>query len=189
MTKLIKHTTSSSLDTIANEIAQAELMNEFPPVEQWSPKQVGDIDIFIDSQGRWFHEKQQIMREKLIRLFASILVFELGEYYLKTPVERLKITVEDAPFIITQWHWVEGEFGRQLNVHTNINSQVLLSQQTQIVNKNDQIYIRVHRNLLAKLSRNVYYQWIDMAEESLTSQGCKLILQSNGQQLVIASIT
>ena len=70
-----------------------------PPVHLWNPPHCGEIDIRIARNGLWFHEGTPIGREALVRLFASVLRKDPDGYHLVTPVEKMKIAVEDAPFI------------------------------------------------------------------------------------------
>jgi hypothetical protein len=70
-----------------------------PPVESWNPPFCGDIDMEIKRDGTWFHEGTPIGRRGLVKLFASILIREGDKYFLVTPVEKVGIRVEDAPFI------------------------------------------------------------------------------------------
>ncbi|MFC6979746.1 DUF1285 domain-containing protein [Microbulbifer taiwanensis] len=81
------------------------LQQEFrghPPVHKWNPDFCGDMDLVIRRDGRWIHEGTEIRRLPLVKLFASILKHEGDEYFLVTPVEKLRIRVEDVPFIATQ---------------------------------------------------------------------------------------
>ena len=59
-----------------------------PPVHLWKPQLSGDMDMVIDREGRWIHEGGEIKRPAMVKLFASILVFEEGDYFLVTPVEK-----------------------------------------------------------------------------------------------------
>ena len=70
-----------------------------PPVHLWNPPFSGDLDMQIKRDGSWFYEGTPIKRPELVRLFASILKLEEGRYYLVTPVEKVGLTVEDAPFV------------------------------------------------------------------------------------------
>lgn len=73
-----------------------------PPLEKWDPPLSGDIDIRIDAEGRWFHEDSPIQRDAIVRLFASILRREDdGDYYLVTPGEKWRISVQRHPLMIT----------------------------------------------------------------------------------------
>jgi len=67
------------------------------PLEDWSPKDCGTIDILIDANGQWFHEGSPIKRPALSALFAKLLWRENNDYFIKTPVEKMQITVADAP--------------------------------------------------------------------------------------------
>ena len=76
-----------------------------PPLDKWHPSNVGEIDMVIKANGEWWHEGSKVTRQSLVSLFATVLWKEQAEdgsqqYYLKTPVQKLKITVEDAPLLI-----------------------------------------------------------------------------------------
>ena len=131
------------------------------------------FDIRIASDGRWFHEGDEIRRFELVKLFASILVLEdQGDYWLATPAEKGRITVNDAPFIIRAMTVKTGAQSQQNKIcfHTNINEMVLLDiehpLQLRAGAKSPDLrpYIEVRDGLLAKLSRPVYYQLADYAE-------------------------
>ena len=70
-----------------------------PPVHLWNPAHCGEIDIVIKRNGLWFHEGAPIGREALVRLFSTVLRKDPDGFCLVTPVEKMKITVEDAPFV------------------------------------------------------------------------------------------
>ena len=87
------------------------------------------FDIRIASDGRWFHEGDEIRRFELVKLFASILVLDDdGEYWLATPAEKGRITVDDAPFIIRDMTVKAGVRSQQNEIcfQTNIDETVLL---------------------------------------------------------------
>ena len=79
-----------------------------PPVERWNPDFCGDIDIRIAADGSWFYLGTPIGRPALVKLFASVLKREGEDHYLVTPVEKLRIAVDDAPFAAVEMQ-VEGE--------------------------------------------------------------------------------
>lgn len=70
------------------------------PVDKWNPTLCGDMDVVIQKDGAWLHEGRAIERPAIVRLFAKLLRYEDGDYFLVTPVEKLRITVEDLPFRI-----------------------------------------------------------------------------------------
>src|SRR5471032_3317351 len=73
-----------------------------PPVERWNPPFCGDIDMRIASDGTWFYQKTPIGRPALVKLFASVLKREGDRYFLVTPVEKVGIVVEEAPFLAVE---------------------------------------------------------------------------------------
>src|SRR5580704_1710323 len=70
-----------------------------PPVERWNPKHCGEIDIRVARDGTWFHQGSPIGRKELVRLFSTILRRDPDGYVLVTPAEKMRIVVEDAPFL------------------------------------------------------------------------------------------
>ena len=81
-----------------------------PPVHLWNPAHCGEIDIVIKKDGLWFHEGTPIGREALVRLFSTVLRKDPDGFHLVTPVEKMRITVEDAPFVAVR---VDAEWARR----------------------------------------------------------------------------
>ncbi len=79
---------------------QSQSMKNLPPVEDWKTPLCGDIDIVINRQGKWLHEGSEIRRASLVKFFSSLLLREGDDYFLITPEEKWRITVELAPFLI-----------------------------------------------------------------------------------------
>ena len=110
---------------LAALVAEAGQQARARPVERWDPPYCGEIDIRIAADGLWFYRGSAITREALVRLFASILRREAdGRHVLVTPVEKVGIIVEDAPFLAVEVA-VEGE-GKEriLNFRTNVGDIV-----------------------------------------------------------------
>src|SRR5918994_7066803 len=85
------------------DIARMAQERKLPPVERWDPPYCGDSLMRIARDGTWFHEGRPITRPAMVRLFASILRREPdGGFVLVTPVEKLAIDVEDAPFVAVE---------------------------------------------------------------------------------------
>ncbi len=149
--------------------------NDLPPVNDWHPDVCRDIDIRIDRAGNWFHEGSQIQRERMVRLFSTVLRKEDSSYYLVTPVEKCRIEVEDAPFIAVLMD-VKGA-GREQSLHftTNVGDRITLDKNHPLRFEIDPTsgepspYIRVRDSLDALLNRNVYYQLSDLLEVDDTS--------------------
>ncbi|MGY0624014.1 MAG: DUF1285 domain-containing protein, partial [Paraglaciecola chathamensis] len=81
---------------------------KLPPVDKWNPDFCGDMELVIKHDGSWFYMGTPIGRKALVKLFASVLKKEGEAYFLVTPVEKLGITVEDVPYVITQWVQQDG---------------------------------------------------------------------------------
>jgi hypothetical protein len=152
-----------------------------PPVHLWNPAHCGEIDIVIRKDGVWFHEGTPIGREALVRLFSTVLRKDADGIHLVTPVEKMKITVEDAPFIATR---VDRE-GQVLRFVTNVGDEVEAGPQNEIrvemgEDGEPRPYLHVRRGLEALIARPVFYELVEMAEERQTPQGPTLGVSSNG---------
>ena len=138
-----------------------------PPVHLWNPEHCGEIDIRIRKDGVWFHEGAPIGREALVRLFSTVLRLDPDGYHLVTPVEKMKIVVEDAPFIATR---VDRD-GDVLRFQTNVGDTVEAGPENAIRVEIDPAtgeprpYLHVRRGLEALIARPVFYELVEMAQE------------------------
>lgn len=94
------------------------------PVELWDPPDCGDMDMRIAADGTWFYGGTPIGRPALVRLFASVLTREGARFVLKTPAEKIGITVDDAPFLAVDMAREESESGAVLVFRTNLDDLV-----------------------------------------------------------------
>ena len=162
--------TSSSDKDLFKLLGKFEKQQKMPPVESWNPEVEGDIDIVIDSQGRWFHEGGHFDRQDLARMFASILRREGDDYFLVTPAEKLKIKVSDVPFSFVLMKNETINNHQQLTFITSLGDEVIAGEKNKIefrANQNgDQVpYIEVRNNLWGKLNQSTYYELIALAQE------------------------
>lgn len=101
-----------------------------PPLEKWHPEQIEDMDLTIKANGEWWHEGVHMTRQSLVNLFATILWKEENagkvEYFLKTPVQKLRIQVEDAPLLINDVGIVDEDDKRWLEFTTTTGDVVRL---------------------------------------------------------------
>lgn len=142
-----------------------------PPVHMWNPTFCGDIDMHINRDGSWDYMGSVISRPAMVKLFSTILRHdEDGKYYLVTPVEKVGIRVDDAPFVAVELR-VEGE-GRDQILHfrTNVDDTVVLDGDHPLriefaPNGEPSPYILVRARLEALIGRSVYYQLADMVVE------------------------
>lgn len=151
-----------------------------PPVDKWNPDFCGDIDIQIKHDGTWFYMGTPIGRKPLVKLFASVLKRENDDYFLVTPVEKVGIQVEDAPFIITQWQ----KDNNKLALTTNTGDDLIVGSDNPIQIFSDKKtaaflpYVLVRRNLWARLHQNVFYQLAELGEEQKLDGKRHLMLNS-----------
>src|SRR4051794_35041429 len=86
-----------------SQIVQLAEEKRLPPVESWNPTHCGASGMRIARDGTWFHEGSPIGRPAMVRLFSTVLRREPdGGHVLVTPVEKLDIEVEDAPFVAVE---------------------------------------------------------------------------------------
>jgi hypothetical protein len=183
-----------SLDKLSAQLTSSN--KSLPPVESWNPPYCGEIDIHIKANGDWFYAGTIFKRLPLVKMFASVLIKEVTKigseyieaYFLVTPVEKVKIKVDDAPFMLTQWCWLD-ENKTNMQVSTNLGDEFILNAEHPLmVNENGDLYVTVRRNLLAKVHRNVYYQWAEIAKEKQTKNGTELVFESGEHQFSLGII-
>ncbi len=177
----------SSLDGVAAAVKQAPGRG-LPPVHLWTPAHSGEIDIVIKTDGRWFHEGAVIVREAMVRLFSTILRKDPDGFYLVTPVEKLKIFVEDAPFIAV----AVDRTGGDLTFTTNVGDTVVAGPENPIrveIGRDDEPrpYVHVRRGLEALISRPVFYELVEMADERDDPSGTTLGVMSGGAWFALGS--
>ena len=136
-----------------------------PPLEQWQPAKRGQVDIRIDREGRWFHEGDQIKRQPLIDLFATLLRKEVDDYYLVTPVEQMQIEVEDVPFVVIDMDVRGNAEKTDLLFTTNVGDYVLADAAHDVFMLGDTPYFSVRDNLLARIQRSVFYRLVEVGIE------------------------
>jgi hypothetical protein len=159
-------------DDLANlslsEIVALAEAKRLPAVDQWQPERCGHSDMQIARDGTWYHEGAPIRRPAMIRLFATVLRREPdGSFVLVTPVEKLTIDVEDAPFIAVEVK-SEGEGScRRLAFRLNTDEFVLAddAHRLRIFEGEDgpHPYLHVRAGLEARIARPVYYELADLA--------------------------
>jgi hypothetical protein len=142
---------------------------KLPPVEKWNPAHCGEIDIRIARDGTWFHQGTPIGRRELVRLFSTILRKEPDGFYLVTPAEKMRIRVEDVPFMAVLLDVQGRETGQQLLFTTNVGDTVTADDEHGILVElahdtgEPAPYIHVRAGLEARIARNVFYQLVEIA--------------------------
>ena len=138
-----------------------------PPVHLWNPPFCGDIDMRIARDGTWFYGGTPIGRPALVRLFASILRKDVDRFVLVTPVEKVGITVEDAPFLAVEM--AEGETASAIRLRTNVDDWVEVGADHPLrfepgASHGLKPYVRVRGDLWALVARPVFYDLVERCE-------------------------
>ena len=156
-------------DKAGGLLAQIPKSKGLPPVHLWNPDFCGDIDMRIARDGTWYYLGTPIGRQAMVRLFSTIIRRDGDDYFLITPVEKVGIKVDDAPFVAVAVT-VEGTGEAQrLRFLTNVEDEVEagpehplrieLDPQTQEPSP----YVHVRSNLEALIGRSVFYQLVELA--------------------------
>ncbi|WP_223425888.1 DUF1285 domain-containing protein [Tateyamaria pelophila] len=139
-----------------------------PPVHLWNPPFCGDLDMRIARDGTWFYQGTPIGRPGLVKLFSSILKREDGKYYLVTPVEKVGITVDDAPFVAIDFEPLgEGE-AQDLRFVTHVEDSAVAGPDHPIRVERDpetgepSPYILIRADLEALIDRKSFYRLVDL---------------------------
>jgi uncharacterized protein len=150
------------------EVARLVAERRLPPVEQWHPTHCGDSEMRIARDGTWFHQGSPIGRPAMVRLFSTILRREPdGGYVLVTPVEKLDIAVEDAPFLAVEMKR-EGD-GRDARLAFRLNTGDLVTAGPEHAlrfaagDDGPRPYLHVRGGLDALVARPLYYELAEIA--------------------------
>jgi uncharacterized protein len=159
-----------ALDRLGAAVKAASGAKGPPPVERWNPPFCGDIDMRIAADGTWFYNGTPIGRPALVKLFASILRKDSDRFVLVTPVERVGIQVEDAPFLAVEMA-VEGEAqGRRIAFRTNVDDLVRVDAAHPLRFEKDEAggvkpYVLVRGGLWALVTRALTYDLVELGED------------------------
>ena len=154
----------------------ADLGRALPPVNDWRPTRTAEVDIRIASDGAWFYQGTPIERTRMVRLFSTVLRVDEeadGTFatYLVTPQERLRITVDDAPFTAVALEVHGAPDAQALVFTTNVGDRVVADAEHPITveyahpEADPRPYVRVRDRLRALISRAVFLELAELVEE------------------------
>ncbi|ALF59540.1 DUF1285 domain-containing protein [Psychrobacter urativorans] len=201
-----------ALDQYLKSTASTRQGRSIPPLEKWHPEQVADMDLVIKANGEWWHEGGKITRESLVSLFATILWQEdndgMIEYFLKTPVQKLRIQVEDVPLLINDVGIVIEDGISWLEFTTTTCDVVRLDDEHQIslraYQPNDieanniktnnteanegqvRPYMLVRNGLMALIGRNAFYHLTEIGDLKEQNGETILTLQSGDNSYALS---
>jgi hypothetical protein len=148
--------------------AQTGHKRSIPPLDQFNPKHCGAMDLKVKANGEWWHEGQLIKRQALIDLFSTVLWKEDGKFYLKTPVEKIEIEVEDEPLFVNQVDQVEIEGKSYIQLTTTTQDVVIVDQEHPVFMREYsgelRPYVYVRFGINALIQRSAFFHLIEMGE-------------------------
>ncbi|MDH0304481.1 MULTISPECIES: DUF1285 domain-containing protein [unclassified Pseudomonas] len=154
----------------ANDLlAQIPKHKGLPPVHLWNPDFCGDIDMRIARDGTWYYLGTPIGRKPMVRLFSTIIRREGDDYFLVTPVEKVGIRVDDAPFVAVLLDVLGSGEQQVLRFTSNVDDQVEAGPANPLrvvldpVTQEPSPYVLMRANLEALIHRNVFYQLVELA--------------------------
>ncbi len=169
-----------------SEIAQLAKERRLPPVEEWNPEHCGSSEMRIAADGTWYHQGSPIGRVEMVRLFSTILRREAdGSHVLVTPVEKLSIEVDDAPFVAVEMT-SEGR-GRERRLAFRLNTGDLIvadeEHRLQIRGTPDEPrpYLHVRGGMNALVTRPLFYELAHMAMHEQEAAEGRIGLWSCGE--------
>lgn len=170
--------TDNTVSTPATLMAEAQNASKKgpPPVHLWDPPFCGDMDMEIRADGSWHHEGAPITRPAMVALFASILKREGDEYFLVTPVEKLRIRVVDAPFVA-----IDAAIGEEICFTTNVGDTVIADANHEIEIRGTidapRPYVHVRSGLWALIDRKTFYR---LADAAMPDEQGRMVLNTSG---------
>ena len=160
-------TVTPSAESLAASLTAAKTRG-LPPVHLWNPPFCGDLDMRIARDGTWFYQGTPIGRPGLVKLFSSIIKKEGDKYFLVTPVEKVGITVDDAPFVAVDFEASGAGEQQVLTFFTQVEDKAVASDELPIRVERDpetgepSPYVRIRSNLDALIDRKSFYRLVDL---------------------------
>jgi hypothetical protein len=122
----------------------------------------GSAPLFLDKEGRWFHEGVEITHLRTLLLFSrNIRRDSMGKYYVQVGSESAEVVVEDAPYMVKSVTIEEepGGLPKDYILHLNDETQEPLEPGSLLVGEENVMYCRVKGGSeRARFLRAAYYQ-------------------------------
>ncbi|HUH85822.1 MAG TPA: DUF1285 domain-containing protein [Stellaceae bacterium] len=188
-----KPSTSKGLEPLAARLVPAHATGAGN--RRREPIDCGHFDITIARDGTWYYRGSPIGRLPLVRLFSTVLRrAEDGSYWLETPVERGRITVEDVPFVAVELIRKGEGREQELIFRTNIDDTVAAdaAHPLRVVNHGENgpsPYILLRDGLEARLNRPVFYELVELGCEEQVGEETLYGVWSKGQFFPLGRLT
>ncbi len=175
-----------------DELVKAAQGDRLPPVQKWDPPYCGDIGMRIRADGTWLYQNSPIGRKPLVKLFSRILRRDAdGRTYIVTPVEKVDVTVDDAPFLAVEMQVENRGRDQQLIFRTNVDDIVRCGPEHPLRFAREpgsnglKPYLLVRGRLEALVTRALYYDLVELAEPG-PGAGNRLGIWSGGAFFALA---
>ncbi|WP_370633237.1 DUF1285 domain-containing protein [Roseibaca sp. Y0-43] len=171
-TPMQQNTVTPSANALADAARAASKGKGLPPVHLWNPPFCGDLDMRIARDGTWFYEGTPIGRPALARLFSTILKREGDKYFLVTPVEKVGITVDDAPFVAVDFRVAGTGCDQHVTFVTNMGDEALAGPDNALRVERDAEsgepapYIHIRAGLEALIDRKSFYRLVELGQHA-----------------------
>lgn len=162
--------------------------SSFPPVHLWNPEVCEGQNIYIDREGDWFYNKSIIKNKRILKLFSTVLKNENDNYFLVTPVEKVPVKVEIAPYVITDFNF---DNDKNITFNTNFDYSFTLDKNHPIVSNLDSnaLVIRVRENKInGFLNRNTYYRFLQFSMANGQIKNDSLYIESFEKEFRVGKI-
>lgn len=176
----------SGVDNILSAARSAQKSGP-APVHLWNPPFCGDLDMRIARDGTWFYLGTPIGRPELVRLFSTVIRRDGDNYFLVTPVEKVGITVDDAPFVAVDFETANPGPDQILTFTTNVGDTAVAGPNNPIRVERDpktgepSPYVRVRTNLEALIDRKSFYRLVDIGSHQNHDGQSWFGIRSSGQ--------
>lgn len=163
---------------------QAGHKKSIPDLEQWQPKHCGRMDLKVLANGEWWHEGQKIQRQALIDLFSTVLCKEGQHFYLKTPVEKIEISVEDEALFVNQVDqvWLHDQCYLQLTTTTQdtiiVDAEHPIFMREYLGELRPYVYVRFGLNAL--IQRAAFFHLVEMGQLLENQQAETILILQSG---------
>ena len=151
-------------------LAGAARSTKLPPLDSWQPSIHRDLELRISRDGAWHYLGSPIVRQSLVRLLSRVLIKEGDEFFLVSPTEKLRIEVEDAPFLAVELERLGHGETQRLIFRTNVDDVIVAGKEHPLHVDEDPVtgepapYIKVREGLWALVSRSVYYELAELVQ-------------------------
>ena len=180
-----------SPDSLFQRIAE-QAQDKLPPVHRWHPTEITDIGMRVTRDGTWWYQGSPINRKRLVRMFSRVLRREGDEYFLVTPVEKVRLEVEVAPLLAVRMEVRSAADEPEIAFETNVGDIVVADREHPVAMRGSPEaplpVVVVRDRIEALIARSVYYELVDQGELADRDGLEVLVLRSRGQAFELGAV-